>query len=109
MAIDVKVRPGLMISERDFQSRVVDYALYCGWRYCHYRAVQSSKRWAVPVEGHVGCPDLILARHGLVLLVELKAERGRATPGQRLWLAAAGVNGFLWKPSDWSEILDVLR
>jgi hypothetical protein len=57
------------------------------------------------VQGDVGAPDLLLARGGVVLLAELKADRGRLGPGQREWLAEAGGHGRLWRPRDWEDVL----
>jgi hypothetical protein len=108
------VAPALTISEADLQSRVIDLALYCGWRVCHVRPVAAVERGGkirhlTPYEGHPGLPDLILARGGVVLLVELKSQQGRASVDQRLWLAAAGPQGRLWRSSDWPEIRETLR
>jgi hypothetical protein len=102
-------------SEADFQTAVMDLARLCGWRVCHVRTVAAKQRGSTqfrhltPYDGHAGLPDLILARDGVVLLVELKSQTGRATPEQRLWLAAAGEHGHLWKPSMWTEIRATLQ
>jgi hypothetical protein len=87
------------------------------WRVVHYRpalrgAAQwqgQTRRWSTPLQGHPGAPDLILARNGVVILAELKRQNGRASPHQRLWLAALGGHGRLWRPSDWAEIEAELR
>lgn len=103
----------LLMSEADWQRRVVDTAQRLGWRVCHIRNVRvghgRSTRYLVPYEGDGGLPDLILARRGVVLLVELKAEKGGFKPGQVDWLRAAGPNGFCWRPSDWPTVQAVLR
>lgn len=103
----------LIISEADFQTLVIEYAQYRGWMVVHYRpavAGPQSRRYLTALQGHKGAPDLILARDGRVLLVELKTQTGRATPEQRAWLAAAGEHGRLWKPSQWDdEIVPTLR
>jgi hypothetical protein len=59
--------------------------------------------------GHRGFPDLVLARHGRVLLAELKADGGRLGPGQPEWLAALGDHGRLWRPTQWDAVLEELR
>jgi hypothetical protein len=55
--------------------------------------------------GDTGFPDLVLVRDGRLLFVELKAERGKASPEQGEWLEAlSGVHGIevcLWRPADW--------
>jgi len=108
-----EIRPAtvraLPMSEGDFQTRVMDYAKRMGWRRVHFRPAKQRGKWVTAYTGDDGCPDLILARNGRVLLVELKAEDGRFRKGQREWLEAAGDNGKLWRPSDWNEILEVLK
>ena len=54
-----------------------------------------------------GFPDLVLARDGVVILAELKTERGTMTPEQKEWWVA-GV-GHLWKPRHAAEIIEMLR
>jgi HJR/Mrr/RecB family endonuclease len=103
------VRP-LEISEAAFQTRVMDYAKYRGWKVVHYRtAILNSGRRATALSGDKGAPDLILAKNGRVLLVELKRDSGRVKPEQQEWLAALGENGRLWRPRDWAQIEQELR
>jgi hypothetical protein len=62
--------------------------------------------------GDVGFPDLILARAGRLVVVELKTERGRLGPGQALWLElfrAADVEVHVWRPGDMPSIQETLR
>lgn len=97
------------LSEADWQRRVMDTAILHGWRVCHIRAARHhGQRWGVPYEGDTGLPDLILARDGVVLLVELKGAKTPWQPGQREWLAAAGPYGYVWRPADWTTALAVL-
>lgn len=102
----------LTISEAAFQRTVTDLAYRAGWRVCHIPTVPVLRGRAVrhvtAYTGHSGLPDLILARHGVVLLVELKRQHGRLTPEQRLWLAALGGHGHCWRPSDWPAIVATL-
>jgi plasmid maintenance system antidote protein VapI len=100
---------GPALSEEDFQRRVMDYAQVRGWRQVHFRPARQGDKWVTAVTGDPGCPDLILARAGQVLLVELKSATGRLRPGQPEWLAAAGPHGRLWRPADWPTILEDLR
>jgi hypothetical protein len=98
------------LSEDDFQQQVLDWAQLRGWRIAHVRAAQvRDGRWATPVTGSPGFPDLVLARRGVVLLAELKSETGRFRPGQREWLAAADTHGRLWRPSSWDTVVAELR
>lgn len=97
------------LSEDDLKARVLDLAKLRGWMVVHYRPARTAKGWRTPLEGDKGCPDIILARRGVVLLVELKSATRRPTPEQRSWLLALGVHGRLWKPRDWPEIVETLR
>lgn len=102
-------RMPLNVSEAFFQSAVIDVARLRQWRVTHFRPARSNGGWRTPIEGDPGCPDLILARAGRVLLAELKRHGAYPTQGQKLWLAAAGEHGRLWRPSDWEQILEELR
>lgn len=93
------------MTEADWQRRVLDYAKLRSWRVCHVRAARTKDGWRTAYEGHPGLPDLILARRGVILLVELKSATGRLNEHQKLWLAAAGANGRLWRPADWDQVL----
>jgi hypothetical protein len=58
-----------------------------------------------------GFPDLILCRGARLVAAELKGPTGRVTREQAMWLDAldaAGVECFVWRPSDWPEIEAVL-
>lgn len=100
----------LGLSEADFQRRVIDLAKLRGWRCVHIRpAWVRSGRMVTPYEGDHGLPDLVLARRGVVLLAELKSARGKPTPDQLAWLAAAGPHGHLWAPQDWPTVESVLQ
>lgn len=109
------VRARRAISERSFQTAVIDYARRCGWLVAH---LHDSRRQVAPGV-HVGdrdaagFPDLVLVRGQRVLFAELKAETGKLRPAQVLWLAALraverdGAGRVLvreWRPSDWPEI-----
>ena len=59
------------------------------------------------MQGHIGFPDLVLAREGVVIFAELKAEKGRLRPDQEKWIAALGAC-YVWRPSDWPAILQIL-
>jgi len=66
-----------------------------------------SGKWATPIQGHAGFPDLVLVG-GRVLYRELKSMRGRTSDAQSAWLAslrAAGADACVWRPSDWDEIV----
>ncbi len=98
------------MSEDDFQGRVMDLAKQCGWMVCHYLpAIRQSGRVSTAIKGDRGAPDLILARRGVVLLVELKTNKGVVSPDQRAWLAALDGYGTVWRPKDWDRVVETLR
>jgi hypothetical protein len=105
-------------SEDDFQDRLVAHAQLLGWRVmavrrnvCVLRANGSTHRctpWLYDGEGWL---DLTFVRDRLVV-AELKSESGRIRPEQEAWLAAlkkAGVEAYLWRPSDWKTIEQTLK
>lgn len=66
----------LDISEKAWQSQVLDLARIFGWTVAHFRPAQTSKGWRTPVAADgAGFPDLLLVRDR-VLYVELKAAKG---------------------------------
>lgn len=92
------------LTEREWQSRVIDYSRLRSWRCYH---AHDSRR------SEPGLPDLLLARPGRLVVAELKSERGRLTREQAQWLdllgTVAGVEVYTWRPSSWSQVLEVLR
>jgi len=104
------VRDGraIVTSEADFQRTVIEYAKLRGWLVHHTRTVmERSGKWATPIQGDPGFPDLVLARQDQVIFIELKSERGKATEGQIAWADAIG-GVLLFRPSDWPAIEAVL-
>lgn len=104
-------RANLQMSEAAWQTRVIDTAIRLGWHVHHSKPAPTigGKRFITHIEGHPGLPDLVLARSGVVLLVELKRTGKSPTPAQRSWLAAAGAHGRVWTPAQWDEALAELR
>lgn len=96
------------VTEQAFQRAVIDLAHLCGYRVAHSRPARTAHGWRTPIEGDPGLPDLVMARGGRVLLVELKTDRGRPTADQQAWLDAAGDHGRLWRPADWPQIVEEL-
>lgn len=95
-------------TEKAFQARVVRVARLLGWRQYHtYDARRSPHGW----------PDLVLLRVrggvGRLIVAELKSERGRATKFQMDWIqelaTVPGVEAHLWRPSQWDQILEILK
>jgi hypothetical protein len=97
------------LSESAYQRRIIDAAAALSWRVAHFRPARTAHGWRTPLEGHAGLPDLVLAKGGSVILVEVKSERGTLTTGQVAWLDQLGDHGRLWKPQSWPEVLAELR
>lgn len=91
-----------LMTEAQWQRKVTDYARLKGWRWYHTHDSRRSNH---------GFPDLVLVRAGRLIFAELKSEAGRVTPAQQAWLndltEAIGAV-YLWRPSDWPEVLEVL-
>lgn len=109
---------------------VIKYAQLRGWMHYH---THDSRRSAE------GFPDLVLVRGDQLIFAELKSEKGKTTPAQDTWLMAlenvattshqqagaileewGGVGSepcshapvlhvFIWRPSDWTSIEQVLK
>jgi VRR-NUC domain len=93
--------------EADFQRDLLAEADKFGWTAFH--SVDPRR------DSISGFPDLVL-RHiasGRVIFAELKKMGGRLSADQREWLTGLALNPAnevaLWFPSDWPEIIAVLR
>lgn len=104
-----KLREAKGTPEADFQRRVIELAQAMGWMVVAFRPAQMrSGKWATPVQGHKGSPDLLLARDGVVWLWELKSDKGRQNEEQRAWAEAIGSSYRLLRPDDWDTIVRLL-
>ena len=82
------------MNETPWRNEVIEFARRHGWLVSY---IPNS----VHVVGDRGVPDLVLARAGVVLLVELKGDTTGSPPAtQRRWLRQAGSHGRLWRPAD---------
>lgn len=82
----------------------MDTAKLLSWHATHFRPARvRDDRWATPIQGEPGFPDLVLARHGVVLLVELKRHGGRLSEAQKVWARAIGSSYRLWTPTQWND------
>jgi len=85
-------------------ARVRQLARVCGW--VDWHTLDSSGMRA-------GEPDLRLVRPPRVIFAELKSQHGRLRVEQAAAIAlleqCPGVDVFVWKPSDWARIVEVLR
>lgn len=103
-------------SESQFQAAVQSFAELCGWSWMHIqKALNDRGYWRTPITGQLGkgWPDLVLCRGTRLLFVELKGEHGKVTGIQSEVLAVLGAvpcaEVYVWRPSDWSLIMDALK
>ena len=108
----------LLMNENDFMSWVIEYAHLKRWLVQHTRPAWSAKGYRTPIQGDKGFFDLVLARltpmgFADIYFVELKSQKGRLSVEQKAWLEALDKNPtvrcFVWKPSDRSEITELLE
>ena len=91
-----------LITEKDFQHTVVEAAKLYGW--IHYHTYLSKRSPS-------GFPDLVLVRDR-VLFRELKTDKGKLSPHQKLWgvkLTDAGADWAIWRPAQLQAIYSELR
>ncbi len=100
------------VSEADWERTLVQLARLNGWKVAGFRTAQVGKSWQTPVRHDAkGWPDLVLVRDR-VMFVELKTDTGRLSKEQDAWirmLEEAGQEVYVWRPSDWDAVVEVLR
>jgi hypothetical protein len=72
-------------NEPELLAQTIDLAKLNRWAVMHQRPALTRAGWRTAIQGHIGFPDLVLARGGTVLFRELKSARGRLTPEQLDW------------------------
>ena len=96
------------ISEKAFESQVKELAKLFGYVYYHtWRSFHSPS----------GFPDCVLVRlepEPRLIFLELKSETGQPTIDQWIWLyilqqLPKPVEAYLWKPSEFEELAEILR
>lgn len=106
--------PAAVQSERAFQAAVLEVARLQGWRVFHAHDSRRQIKPGVHVGDRdaAGFPDLVLCRPPRLVVAELKAEKGRLQGRQREWLEllvhVPGVESYLWRPSNWDDLVKVL-
>jgi hypothetical protein len=93
---------GLKVSEKELMRAVVKLAELTGWRVYH--------TW-LSIRSEPGFPDLVLVRPPRLVFAELKSEKGELTPSQQAWLEDLGATKaevYVWRPSDWDQIVSTL-
>jgi hypothetical protein len=104
------------MSEAELQDDLADLMRVVGYRVVHWRpGRRGTNEWSVPVtyDGK-GWPDLVgfHTRTGVIVAVDCKSARGRATSEQTDWLrtmSACGVHVFLARPSNYHEVAETLE
>jgi hypothetical protein len=101
------------VNEAQLKNWVIELAQRFGWLVHHDLPAQyGNGRWATPVQGFAGFPDLVLAHpSGQLLFAELKSDKGKTSTRQDTWLAIldlAGIENHVWRPSDMPFIQDRL-
>lgn len=71
------------VSEDDLLTAVTDALTLFGYRWTHHRRSDKAQ-----LMGHPGVPDIIAAKPGRVVFLELKSETGQLEPEQWAWLNA---------------------
>lgn len=103
IAPEMPPAPPLDCSESEFDSAIMKLIRRFGWRsHHHYDPRKSEPGWF----------DRVIARHGVVLFVELKTETGELSKDQLWWYTQfvhAGLRAYVWRPSMWGEIVEMLR
>lgn len=107
------------MKETEFQSQVIELARRLGWFVAHFRSVRVQRRdgtvrYMTPVQADgAGFPDLFMVRRERALAAELKRQTGGKTSDeQKEWLARleeTPVETYKWRPSDWDQIVTILR
>lgn len=105
------------LSEREFRDQVDDLARQLGWESMHVDPLRTSGGlWRTPTHGSLGkgWPDTtyVRDRDRRLIFVEFKRELGTVAPEQLAvldYLNRAGLEAFLWRPSDFDRIVEVLR
>jgi hypothetical protein len=94
----------VLVTEAQFLAQVIQLAKILGYRAYHPALSKWSER---------GWPDVALVRPPRFILAELKSDKGKVTPQQQEWLddlaRCPGVEVWLWRPSDFEQIVEILR
>lgn len=106
------------LTELDLARQIRDAARALGWRHIHFRPAMTSKGYRTPFSGDAGFPDMVLARRGRVIFAELKRDGEHPRSEQLAWLEAidpadelerVGPEAYVWHPSDFERIVELLR
>lgn len=89
--------------EKDLREQIRDLCKVFGWKfYFTWLAIHSPK----------GFPDLVLRKPPRLIFAELKRETGKLTSAQEEWqqdLKECGQEVYVWRPSDFEKIAEILH
>lgn len=88
MTSPIRAAMARAMTEDELLTGLLEGALLLGWR-CHH--VRNSK--AGITQGTRGLPDLVMAKDGRVVFIELKDERGQLTEDQWEWMLSIEPGG----------------
>lgn len=100
------------LSEKEFQTQVVELARTTGWLVSHFHDSRrqvtraNGQRFFIGDKDSKGFPDLVLVKAPRVIFWEMKKELGKTTPEQDEWLARlseCGLEARVVRPSDWDD------
>jgi len=100
------------VTERDFSAQIEDLLRIYNWVWCHFRPARTKHGWVTALSGYPGFPDYFAVKEGVMLIFELKSDKGKVTEYQRLWhdeLKKAGKEVLIFRPGDIEEIARILR
>ncbi len=93
----------LEISEKQFERQIKELAQLYHWKYYH--------TWT-SIHSPAGFVDVVMAREERLIFAELKSEKGTVTTYQQEWISAlkeTGAEVYLWRPSDFGKIVEIMR
>ena len=105
------------LSEDEFRAQVNDVAEILGYQWMFVKPLRAAGGiWKTPTFGPLGkgWPDTLYIhrRTGRTLYVEFKRELGKLEPDQErviAFLRAAGLEAYLWRPSDLESVIEIMR
>jgi len=94
------------MTEGQLQDRIL---ALCAWLHLRvYHVVRSDKA----IVTDKGFPDLVIAGPFGTVFAELKDQKRKPTKDQIEWLSTLSRTNehvYLWRPSDWDQIQDILK
>lgn len=102
---------GVML-ESEWQKTVIELAHTFHWLVAHFLPAETTRGWRTPAGADgAGFPDLVLVRER-VIWAELKQIGKKPSERQQMWLDAlekAGQEVYVWRESDYDDVVAILR